>query len=105
MNGNVLVRFLGEDAAVTPHPYPTHEVRHQLIENRARQSGITHSARVEKGNNKILTGTSVPLDLPANGRLRTPRQMEYQVVPDWKIGTSTTSTGSNGIDVIWHKRY
>jgi autotransporter translocation and assembly factor TamB len=31
--------------------------------------------------------------------------MEYQVVPDWKIGTSTTSTGSNGIDVIWHKRY
>ncbi len=31
--------------------------------------------------------------------------VEYQVAPDWKIGTSTTSTGSNGIDVIWHKRY
>jgi hypothetical protein len=29
--------------------------------------------RVEKGNKeKILTGTSVPLDLPANGRPRTP---------------------------------
>jgi translocation and assembly module TamB len=31
--------------------------------------------------------------------------LEYQVAPDWKIGTSATSTGSNGIDVIWHKRY
>ena len=31
--------------------------------------------------------------------------LEYQVARDWKIGTSTTSTGSNGIDVIWHKRY
>ena len=31
--------------------------------------------------------------------------MEYQVAPDWKIGTSTTSTGSNGIDIIWNKRY
>ena len=32
--------------------------------------GITHSARIEKGIRKILTGTSVPLALPANGRLR-----------------------------------
>ena len=27
------------------------------------------------------------------------------VAPDWKIGTSTSSTGTNGIDIIWHKRY
>lgn len=32
-------------------------------------------------------------------------QLEYQIARDWKIGTSTTSTGSNGIDIIWHKRY
>jgi autotransporter translocation and assembly factor TamB len=31
--------------------------------------------------------------------------MEYQVARDWKIGTSTNSTGTNGIDIIWHKRY
>ena len=31
--------------------------------------------------------------------------MEYQIAPDWKLGTTTTSTGSNGIDIIWHKRY
>jgi autotransporter translocation and assembly factor TamB len=31
--------------------------------------------------------------------------MEYQVAPDWKIGTSTTGSGSNGIDIIWNKRY
>ncbi len=31
--------------------------------------------------------------------------VEYRLAPDWKFGTSTTSTGSNGIDLIWHKRY
>jgi autotransporter translocation and assembly factor TamB len=31
--------------------------------------------------------------------------LEYDVARDWKIGTSTSSTGSNGIDIIWHKRY
>ena len=31
--------------------------------------------------------------------------VEYEIARDWKIGTSTTSTGSNGIDIIWHKRY
>jgi hypothetical protein len=40
-----------------------------LIEHRGASIGITDSAGVEKGNKKkILTGTSVPLDLPANGR-------------------------------------
>ena len=31
--------------------------------------------------------------------------LEYEVAKDWKIGTSATSTGSSGIDIIWHKRY
>jgi len=31
--------------------------------------------------------------------------IEYQIAPDWKFSSSTTSTGSNGIDIIWHKRY
>jgi translocation and assembly module TamB len=31
--------------------------------------------------------------------------LEYQIAPDWKVGTTTSSTGSNGIDIIWHKRY
>jgi translocation and assembly module TamB len=30
---------------------------------------------------------------------------EYQIAPDWKLGTSTSSTGSKGIDLIWQKRY
>jgi hypothetical protein len=47
------------------------KVRHQLIENRGASLWLTNSARVETGNKeKILTGTSVPLDLPANGRPR-----------------------------------
>jgi hypothetical protein len=45
-----------------------HEVRHRLIENRGASIRDKHSARVEKENKKILTGTSVPLDLPANRR-------------------------------------
>src|SRR5262245_63965977 len=43
-------------------------VRHQLIETGRVNRGITNSARVKKGIRKILTGTSVPLDVPANGR-------------------------------------
>jgi autotransporter translocation and assembly factor TamB len=31
--------------------------------------------------------------------------LEYDVARDWKIGTSTSSTGSNAVDIIWHKRY
>jgi autotransporter translocation and assembly factor TamB len=31
--------------------------------------------------------------------------MEYEITPDWKLGTTTTSKGANGIDIIWHKRY
>ncbi|MEO6163393.1 MAG: translocation/assembly module TamB domain-containing protein, partial [Candidatus Binatia bacterium] len=31
--------------------------------------------------------------------------VEVQLAPDWKIGSSTTSTGSSEVEVIWHKRY
>jgi translocation and assembly module TamB len=31
--------------------------------------------------------------------------LEYQVAPNWKIGTKTSSSGSQGIDIIWNKRY
>lgn len=31
--------------------------------------------------------------------------LEYKIARDWKIGTSATSTGESGIDIIWHKRY
>ena len=31
--------------------------------------------------------------------------LEYQIAPNWKIGTSRSTTGSNAIDLIWQKRY
>ena len=31
--------------------------------------------------------------------------LEYEIAPNWKIGTTATSTGDSGIDIIWHKRY
>lgn len=31
--------------------------------------------------------------------------LEYEIAPNWKVNTSTTSKGGNGIDNIWRKRY
>ena len=31
--------------------------------------------------------------------------VEYQLTPNWKVGSSTTSEGSSEVEVIWHKRY
>ncbi|MDH3445888.1 MAG: translocation/assembly module TamB, partial [Deltaproteobacteria bacterium] len=31
--------------------------------------------------------------------------IEYQLAPDWKIGTSTNTQGSSGADIIWSKQY
>jgi translocation and assembly module TamB len=31
--------------------------------------------------------------------------IEYQIGRDWKIESSTTSKGSSGVGIIWHKRY
>jgi translocation and assembly module TamB len=30
---------------------------------------------------------------------------EYQIMPDWKFEVSSSTKGTNGIDLIWHKRY
>lgn len=29
-------------------------------------------------------------------------EVEYHIAPDWKLGSSTSRTGSKGIDLIWH---
>lgn len=31
--------------------------------------------------------------------------VQYQLTPDWKIGSTTTSNGSSGVEIIWQKRY
>ncbi len=31
--------------------------------------------------------------------------IEYRIGPDWKIVTSTSSTGTSGIGILWQKRY
>jgi translocation and assembly module TamB len=30
---------------------------------------------------------------------------EYQIMPDWKLGVSSSTKGANGVNIIWHKRY
>jgi autotransporter translocation and assembly factor TamB len=32
-------------------------------------------------------------------------KVEYQIAPDWKIGTSTTSKGVSAVDLFWQQRY
>jgi len=51
------------------------------------------------------SGAYVSASQQLSGQYGREVSLEYQIAPDWKIGTSATSTGSNGIDVIWHKRY
>ena len=31
--------------------------------------------------------------------------IEYQIGPDWKITSSTSTTGTSGVGILWHKRY
>ena len=31
--------------------------------------------------------------------------IEYQIGPDWKITSSTSTAGSSGVGILWHKRY
>jgi autotransporter translocation and assembly factor TamB len=31
--------------------------------------------------------------------------IEYQIGPDWKITSSTSTTGLSGVGILWHKRY
>ena len=31
--------------------------------------------------------------------------IEYQIGPDWKITSSTSTAGSSGVEILWHKRY
>ena len=32
-------------------------------------------------------------------------RVEYQLTPQIKIDATTTVSGNNGVDIIWHKRY
>jgi autotransporter translocation and assembly factor TamB len=31
--------------------------------------------------------------------------VEFRITKDWKLGVSSSSEGTNGVDLIWHKRY
>jgi translocation and assembly module TamB len=31
--------------------------------------------------------------------------IEYQIGPDWKITSSTSTTGTSGVGILWHRRY
>jgi len=31
--------------------------------------------------------------------------VEVQLAPEWKLGSSTSTTGASGVELIWHKRY
>ena len=49
------------------------------------------------------TYVSVSQDL--SGETGREVSIEYQIGPDWKITSSTSTTGLSGIGILWHKRY
>jgi translocation and assembly module TamB len=53
----------------------------------------------------VAPGTYVSYSEELSGERGREISLEYQIIPNWKISSSTTTTGSNGIDIIWHKRY
>jgi hypothetical protein len=76
MNGNVPVRFLGEDALVTTHPYPTLLSGTNGLKTGTRQSGITH-AKLEK--EQFSQERLTPLTCTLNGRpLESPEVVDQE---------------------------
>jgi autotransporter translocation and assembly factor TamB len=54
----------------------------------------------------VGSNTYVSLSQQLSGDHGQEVSMEYQLTPEWKIGTSGGTTGTNnGVDIIWHKRY
>jgi translocation and assembly module TamB len=53
----------------------------------------------------VAPGTYVSYSEELSGERGREISLEYQIIPNWKISSSTTTTGSNGIDIIWNKRY
>jgi translocation and assembly module TamB len=57
------------------------------------------------GIGKYVGKTYVSASQEISGEQGGQVSLEYEIAQDWKIGTSATSTGNSGIDIIWQKRY
>ncbi|MGH7795744.1 MAG: translocation/assembly module TamB domain-containing protein [Candidatus Binatia bacterium] len=53
----------------------------------------------------VAPGTYVSFSEHLAGERGHEVSIEYQIVPDWSLSSSTASSGSSGIDIIWRKRY
>jgi translocation and assembly module TamB len=49
--------------------------------------------------------TYVSISQDLSGEAGQEVSIEYQIGPDWKITSSTSTTGSSGVGILWHKRY
>jgi translocation and assembly module TamB len=68
-------------------------------------------ANVDVNNDKVGIGsyigrnTYVSVSEELAGEKGREVKVEYQIAPEWKVGTSTDSSGSSGVDLIWSKQY
>jgi autotransporter translocation and assembly factor TamB len=53
----------------------------------------------------VTEKTYVRLGQEVSGEQGQEVAIEYQVFRNWEFVASTTSSGNNGADLIWHKRY
>ena len=49
--------------------------------------------------------TYVSISQKLSGETAQEVSIEYQIGPDWKITSSTSTAGSSGVGILWHKRY
>jgi translocation and assembly module TamB len=49
--------------------------------------------------------TYVEMSQELDGEKGRKARLEYQLAPDWAVGTSTDTKGSSGVEIIWSKQY
>ena len=49
--------------------------------------------------------TYISISQKLSGETAQEVSIEYQIGPDWKITSSTSTAGSSGVGILWHKRY
>lgn len=53
----------------------------------------------------LSRNTFVSVGQDVTGKTGQEAAAEYQITRDWKLDVTTSTKGSRGVDIIWHKRY
>ena len=68
-------------------------------------SDLTFSGGQVRYGHYVGQQTYVAVSQDVSGTRGREVSLEYTLTPEWKIGVSTSTNGTNGVDLIWNKRY